>query len=57
MFDFYRTVGGRRFIEHTVPDLIRQLLRVAIAVEHLARVLEGGKEADGVPIAGEGEPR
>jgi hypothetical protein len=41
--DFYRTVGGRRFIDHTIPDLIRQLEKVHVAVDRLADVLEGAR--------------
>ena len=43
MNEFYRTVGGRRFIDHTVPDLIRQLQKVAVAVDRLSDLLEGAR--------------
>jgi hypothetical protein len=32
---FHRTPMGRRFIEHTVPDLARRLARIADALERL----------------------
>ncbi len=40
MLDFYRTVGGRRFIDHTLPDLILQLQRVHVALNRVADALE-----------------
>ena len=36
MIDFYRTPGGRRFIDATIPDLALQLKRVADALDRLA---------------------
>jgi hypothetical protein len=39
--DFYRTVGGRRFIDHTIPDLILQLQKVAVGLDRLSDILEG----------------
>lgn len=29
MLDFYKTVGGRKFCDHTIPELIRKLDKVA----------------------------
>lgn len=29
MLEFYKTVGGRKFCDHTIPDLIRKLDKVA----------------------------
>ena len=33
---FHLTVTGRRFHEHTVPEVARQLARIATALEALA---------------------
>jgi hypothetical protein len=43
MLDFYRTVGGRRFIDHTLPDLILQLQRVHVALNRVADALEAAR--------------
>jgi hypothetical protein len=43
MLDFYRTVGGRRFIDHTLPDLIQQLQRVHVALNRVADALEAAR--------------
>ena len=32
---FHDTVMGRRFFEHTVPELVRQLARIADLLERL----------------------
>jgi hypothetical protein len=40
MLDFYKTAGGRRFIDHTLPDLILQLQRVHVALNRVADALE-----------------
>lgn len=40
MLDFYKTMGGRRFIDHTLPDLILQLQRVHVALNRVADALE-----------------
>lgn len=32
--DFYSTVGGRKFIDHTIPTLIKTIDRLAISVEN-----------------------
>jgi len=36
--DFYDTVGGRRFVEWTVPKLIHAIERAAKAMEHANRL-------------------
>jgi hypothetical protein len=41
--EFYRTVGGRRFIDHTIPDLILQLQKVAVGLDRLSEILEGAR--------------
>ena len=33
--EFFQTPMGRRFYEHTVPELVRQITRVADALEAL----------------------
>ena len=38
MLDFYRTPGGRKFIDATVPELARQLKRLADATEGGAKL-------------------
>jgi hypothetical protein len=40
MNDFHRTVMGQRLIEHTLPELVRQVSRLAAAVERLADLHE-----------------
>jgi len=40
MTDFHRTVMGQRLIEHTLPELVRQVSRLAAAVERLADLHE-----------------
>ncbi len=43
MLDFYRTVGGRKFFDATVPDLVHQVKRVADALERVAELLAEAK--------------
>lgn len=33
MLDFYRTQAGRKLIDHTLPQLVKQLARIADALE------------------------
>jgi hypothetical protein len=40
MTDFHRTVMGQRLIEHTLPELVRQVSRLAAAVDRLADLQE-----------------
>jgi hypothetical protein len=40
VIDFYRTHGGRRFIDATVPDLALQIQRVANALDRLVALAE-----------------
>jgi hypothetical protein len=40
VIDFYRTAGGRRFIDATVPDLVLQIQRVANALDRLVELAE-----------------
>ena len=40
MTDFHRTEMGHRLIEHTLPELVRQVSRLAAAVERLADLHE-----------------
>jgi hypothetical protein len=43
VLDFYRTVGGRKFFDGTVPDLVQQVKRVADALERVAELLAEAK--------------
>ena len=38
--EFYQTRAGRRFYEATLPDLVRELKRLADAAERIATSLE-----------------
>ena len=54
MTDFHRTEMGHRLIEHTLPELVRQVSRLAAAVERLADLHERAgnppkKETDDEP--------
>ena len=42
--DFFRTVMGQRFYNHTVPELVRNLGRIADALERLAPPAEAEDE-------------
>ena len=45
---FYRTQMGHRFYEHTVPELAKNLGRVADLLERLVAALERSAEAPAV---------
>jgi hypothetical protein len=45
---FHRTQMGHRFYDHTVPELARNVGRVADLLERLIVVLERGSEARAV---------
>ena len=40
MNDFHRTGMGQRFFEKTLPDLVRNIARLAEGVERVAKLLE-----------------
>ena len=40
VMDFYDTVGGRRFVEGTVPKLVHAIERAAKAMERANRIKE-----------------
>jgi hypothetical protein len=40
MLNFYRTQGGRRFFDHTVPELVKQLIRLNSLLEAVLDRLE-----------------
>ena len=40
MLDFYKTGGGKRFVDSTVPELIRQIKRLADATQKANRLKE-----------------
>ena len=42
---FHATVMGRRYYEHTAPELVRQLTRVADALERLIETQHSQKPA------------
>ena len=46
---FYRTQMGHRFYDHTVPELTRNLARIADALERLLVVLERDARQDTKP--------
>lgn len=45
MMEFARTGMGKRFFEATLPDLVRQVGRVANALEEIAHTLRAGSDA------------
>ena len=53
---FHATVSGRRFYEHTMPEVARQLARIAAALEDLAEdpehEAEEPPESETPPVAG-----
>jgi len=54
MTEFHQTQMGHRLIEHTLPELVRQVSRLAAAVERLADLHERAgnppkKETDDEP--------
>ena len=42
---FHATVSGRRFYEHTMPEVARQLARIAAALEALAEAAPDDESA------------
>ena len=44
--DFYSTMGGQRFIDHTVPTLIKSIDRLAVSVEKLNEREEQEKQKE-----------
>lgn len=58
---FHETYMGAQFYRKTLPDLVKQLTRVADAMERLAATAEAGADAQGPDSQGpndsdEGEP-
>jgi hypothetical protein len=49
VIDFYRTQMGQRFFESTLPTLVREVGRVANALEHIAENLRAGTERKDEP--------
>jgi hypothetical protein len=43
VMSFYNTVGGRRFIDGTVPELVVQIKRVANALDRLIDLAEASR--------------
>jgi hypothetical protein len=43
--EFHETRAGRTFYEHTLPELVRQLARLADAVERVIEKLDAEKKA------------
>lgn len=54
MNDFYRTAMGQRFFERTLPDLVKNVGRMADGVERLVKLLED--ERAGTKTATKGTP-
>ena len=52
---FYATVGGRRFIDHTVPKLIEELARLNANLKAL--VTEMKRQREGREAAAPTEPK
>jgi hypothetical protein len=52
--EFYRTHGGRRFIDHTLPDLALQIQRVALSLSRIVDLLEAAAALE--PRASETRP-
>ena len=44
MTQFHETRAGRTFYEHTLPELVRQLARLADGVERLIELLDREKK-------------
>ena len=42
--DFYQTRAGRQFYDHTLPELVAQVRRLADAVERLVERVEPKEE-------------
>jgi hypothetical protein len=55
VIDFYRTPGGRRFIDATLPDLVLQIQRVANALDRLVDLAEAATKKE--PPARSGTPQ
>ena len=53
MNDFHRTGMGQRFFEKTLPDLVKQIGRVADGVERVAKLLEEERAAGNRTTKGE----
>ena len=54
MIDFYHTVGGKRFIDGTVPELVVQLKRVANALDRILDLAEASRREAATPPKKEG---
>ncbi|MCA9643870.1 MAG: hypothetical protein KC492_24420 [Myxococcales bacterium] len=52
---FHATVMGRRFIEYTAPELVRQLTRVADALERLIET-QRPEDPAAEPATTQGDP-
>jgi len=52
MDEFYRTVGGRRFIEGTIPKLVEELARLNRNLEALVAALAAKDSPPASPPAG-----
>jgi hypothetical protein len=47
--EFYETRSGRQFYEATVPELVRQVARLADAMERVAAALEVRESSESEP--------
>lgn len=55
MTEFFLTVMGRRYYEHTMPELVRQLERLNENIARLAEATEHNTKPDGEPNRDEEE--
>lgn len=55
MNDFHRTGMGQKFFEKTLPDLVKQIGRVADGVERVAKLLEEERAAGKGATKGEAQ--
>jgi len=44
--EFFKTVMGQRFYEHTMPDMVQQLADLTDAVNQLVGLVQQGVDAD-----------
>ena len=44
--EFFKTVMGQRFYEHTMPDMVQQLADLTNAVNQLVGLVQQGVDAD-----------
>ena len=55
MNDFHRTGIGQKFFEKTLPELVKQITRLADGVERVVKVLEEDRAAGKGATKGEAQ--